>query len=50
MSISFDNAAADLLITAAGDAADELREQGSGRRMAAETAVDGFSGAYATLF
>lgn len=50
MSISFDNAAADLLITTAGDAADELREQGSGRRTAAETAVDGFSGTYATLF
>lgn len=50
MTITFDDRAAATLITAAVDAAAVLRNQGSGRRLAAESAAADFSGGYARLF
>lgn len=49
-SIEFDDAAADGLIRTARDAAVELRDQGPGRRTAAEKACTDFAGVYADRF
>lgn len=48
--VQYDDAAADLLAQAASNAAETLRGQGAGRRTAAESALDGFDGAYAKRF
>ena len=50
MLISFDDQAADLVVTEAGAAASTLRDQGPSRRGAVEVACDEFSGNYARLF
>ena len=48
--IEFDDGVADMLISAAHAAGDELRAQGPARRTAAENASEDFSGAYAMRF
>ncbi|CAM5449088.1 hypothetical protein [Leifsonia shinshuensis] len=50
MTIAFNEGDANLLIGAATRASNELRDQGIGRRPAAETAAEHFTGAYARLF
>ncbi|MGJ4845796.1 hypothetical protein [Leifsonia sp. Le1] len=50
MTIAFNEGDATLLIGAAKRASNELRDQGIGRRRAAETAAEHFTGAYARLF
>lgn len=50
MGVHFDDAAASALIRVARAADDAFTGQGTTRRSAAETAMDGFSGGYADLF
>lgn len=50
MPLGFDDDVAERLIVAARASSALLRDQGSGRRQAVETALRGFVGGYATLF